>query len=83
MTFKPKVRVSAAAMLSFAARNKQMWTRRIAARLKGKVYKVVVRPDVMYGLEMGVTRMDSSRNETIKLGRFEHVQRGDILEKKC
>lgn len=49
-------------MLIFAARNKQMWSRRIAARLKVKVYKVVVRPDAMYGLEMGVTRMDSSRN---------------------
>lgn len=70
-------------MLIYAARNKQMWSRRIAARLKVKVYKVVVRPDAMYGLEMGVTRMDSSRNETIKLGRFEHVQRMDILEKRC
>ena len=71
--------------------------RRVPARVKGKVYRVAVRPAMLYGLEtvaltkrqeaeievaelkmlrfsLGVTRMDSIRNEyirgTAQVGRF-------------
>ena len=71
--------------------------RRVPARVKGKVYRVAVRPAMLYGLEtvaltkrqeaemevawlkmlrfsLGVTRMDTIRNEYIRgteqVGRF-------------
>ena len=80
--------------------------RRVSARMKGKVYKVAVRPAMLYGLDtvaltkrqeaemevaelkmlrfsLGVTRMDTIRNEyttgTAQVGRFGEKTREAIL----
>lgn len=45
-----------------------IWDRRMAARVKGKVYKVVVRPATMYGFQMvAITKRQEAKLEVAEL----------------
>lgn len=45
---------------------------KIAARVKGEIYKMVMRPDVVYGLEMALTKRHEAELEVkvLKILRF-------------
>ena len=65
--------------------------RKLSAKVKGKMYKSVVRPAMLYGMEtvrwaLGVTRKDKIRNEyvrgTAKIAKLEDNIRNARLREK-
>lgn len=59
-----------------------IYDRRIAAKVKGKVYKLVGNPAMMYGLEMAMGKSpeaDLEVAELTRMGRIRNVSDGQVM----